>query len=143
MHERPHRLDAFGELIATRVVKDIDYWELLGSIWIDSENIWQNFPNWKRLLRSKRPHKHAFMDADDKKEFKALPNRLTVYRGCVCGQNETGMSWTLDKAKATWFSSRFLRRDKGEKPCVLEKTINKSKAFAYLTGRGESEVIIL
>jgi hypothetical protein len=141
MHERPYRLDAFVKCIANRVVSDTDYWELLGSAWIDSENIWQNQTIWRRLLKSPRPHKHTFMDEDDRKAFKALPSQLTVYRGCRPGQNEAGMSWTLDRDKAVWFSIRY--KSKGTSPHVLERTISKRKAFAYLGGRNESEIIIL
>ena len=141
MYERPYRLNAFVELIKSRVIKDADYWEILGSIWIDSENIWQNLEVWRHLLSSKRSHKRMFMEAEDREALKKLPNQLTVYRGCTRGQNESGMSWTLDKKRAKWFSSRFLRRD--EKAVVLEKTINKNKVFAYLTGRNEEEIIIL
>jgi hypothetical protein len=141
MHERPYRLNAFVDCIANRVVPDKDYWELLGSMWIDSENIWQNLNVWKRLMRSPRPRKQFFMDEDERKAFKLLPPQLTIYRGCIRRQNEDGMSWTLDKDKAAWFSKRFAC--KGESACVLEKTIQKKNVFAYLTGRGESEVIIL
>jgi hypothetical protein len=140
-HERPYRLNALCDYIEKKTIKGGDYWELLGAVWTDSENIWQNLPIWKRLLRSERPHKFRFMDEDERKALKELPSQLTVYRGCTAGLNENGLSWTLDKDKAAWFASRFLT--KSQKPCVHTKTISRKKVFAYLTGRNESEVIIL
>jgi hypothetical protein len=141
LHERPYRLDAFLECTEKATVPDEDYWELLGEMWTDSENIWQNLSTWKRLMRSKRNHRHLFMDEEEREVLKALPKQLTVYRGCTRNQNEHGLSWTLDKVKAKWFSERYVRAH--ERPCILEKTIPKSKVFAYLIGRGENEVIIL
>ena len=139
-HERPYRVNAFIHCIANYTVSDEDYWELLGSIWGDSENIWQNLTKWKRLLRSKRPHRARFME-EDREKLKDLPQQLKVYRGCIRGKNEKGLSWTLDKDRAKWFSNRL--RQKTQNACVLEKEIPKSKVFAYLTRRGESEIVIL
>lgn len=140
-HERPYRLNAICDYIDKKNIKAGDYWELVGAVWSDSENIWQNLPIWRRLLRSERPSKFRFMDEDERKALKELPSQLTVYRGCVSGLNENGLSWTLDKDKATWFSARF--QTKGQHPTVLTKTIRRRDVFAYLTGRNESEIIIL
>jgi hypothetical protein len=56
-HERPYRPNAFAE-IHTKLT-DLDYWQILSSIWVDSENIWQ----WKKQVRpwfsSKRPARDA------------------------------------------------------------------------------------
>lgn len=141
MHERPYRLDAFVRYTEEADMSDDDYWEALGAVWQDSENVWQHFATWKRLLRADRPNKHMFMDEEDREAFAKLPDTLKVYRGCVRDQNEKGMSWTLDRKRATWFSKRFQRA--GEIPCVRSKTIRKDRVFAYLGGRGESEIIIV
>ena len=140
-HERPYRVNASIHCIENYRVSDEEYWELLGSIWGDSENIWQNLADWKRLLRSKRPKRWLFMEEEDRETLKNLPARLKVYRGCIRGQNENGMSWTLDKDKARWFSNRLRRKEWTAR--VLEKEVPKSRVFAYLSGRGESEVILL
>lgn len=138
LHERPYRVDAFEDIEDS--LSNKEYWELLGSIWTDSENIWQNQERWVELLASRRKNQRYFMDADERKALKALPDLLTVYRGAAKGVNEDGLSWTLDEAKAKWFSGRLRR--KGEVPKVLKRTIHKSEVFAYLLGRDESEIIL-
>lgn len=140
-HERPYRLNAFVEYFNKKRIKPEDYWALLGDIWQDSENIWQNIDTWRLLLRSKKPKRHLFMGEDDQAAFDKLPKQLTVYRGCRRGLNENGMSWTIDRDRAVWFSKRLTKE--GDNPCVLEKTVSKKNVFAYLGGRSESEVIVL
>jgi hypothetical protein len=140
-HERPYRLNAFCEYFSQKKIKAEDYWALLGDIWQDSENIWQSIDTWRILLRSKKPKQRSFMGEDDQAAFDKLPVQLTVYRGCRRGLNENGMSWTLDRDRAVWFSKRFTQ--KGDKPCVLKRVVNKKEIFAYLGGRNESEVIII
>ena len=41
LHERPYRLKAFAS-IAHKIKDSKVYWDILGDIWVDSENIWQN-----------------------------------------------------------------------------------------------------
>ena len=136
IHERPYRLEAFCEIEFK--VYDREYWGLLHDIWLDSENIWQYLPYWERFLRSGRPEKEYFMDAEDKKFYKSLPKELTIWRGHQ-KHNKDGLSYTLSKEKAEWFAGRF----KKEEAKVKELQIKKSQIFACIVGRGESEVIIL
>jgi|SRR5579871_2317491 len=135
LHERPYRLDAF-QAIEPKLT-DQEYWKLLGSVWIDSENIGHRFHVWLRLLKSKRPGREYFMDEEDRAEFAKLPEKLTIYRGYQPGKNAHGISYTLDKAKAEWFAKRFSQNGK-----VKTKTVAKSEIFAYLGGRNEREVIV-
>lgn len=141
MHERPYRLDAFTEFVASRIVTDKNYWEMLSSVWVDSENIWQHMEQWRMLLGSFRPGKRFFMSKDERQALQQMPSRFPVYRGCVRGQNEDGLSWTLDRTRAVWFSKR-LNHD-GDAPCVREKIVRKKDVFAYLNGRNEDEIIVL
>jgi hypothetical protein len=78
------------------------------------------------------------MSAEDRKDFKKLPDTFKVYRGYIPGQNKGGYSYTLNKEKAKWFANRFDRNGK-----VVERTVNKDDVFAYLNGRNEQEIIIL
>ena len=136
IHERPYRLQAFCSL--NNVLSDKKYWEILGSIWTDSENIWQNRETWKELLSSKRPHREFMMDKNERQEFVQLPEQLVIYRGYLPYKNKNGFSYTLDEEKAEWFSKRFHADGK-----VLKKTIFKSDAIAYFTGRNEKEIVII
>lgn len=134
LHERPYRLDAFLSIM--NELENIAYWEMLAAIWIDSENIWQNLSRWRQLLNSPRPMKRYFMDEEDRTFLRKLPDTIIIYRGYQKGQNKRGLSWTLDYNKAKWFAKRL--KDNG---MVATKRISKAKVFAYLGGRGESEII--
>lgn len=136
MYERPYRLQAF--LTIKKHLSFSEYWELLGSLWTDSENIWQNQSDWKKLLSSSISKKECFMDEEERKRLKSLPELVTVYRGYVPGKNKSGFSYTLSKKQALWFAKRY---DKSGK--VLTRQIKKSEIFAFKTHRGEEEVIIL
>jgi len=136
MHEKPYRLNAFVEI--KDKLKNEDYWNMLGEVWQNSENIWQNLDEWKILLRDTRPDKEKFMDADELSFYNALPDVVTAYRGYIPGKNMAGLSYSLSREKAEWFAARW--KEKGK---VLTIKIPKKKIFAYLNGRNEQEIIIL
>lgn len=140
-HERPYRLDAFRRWPLP--MTDQDYWETLGAIWSDSENIWQHLSQWKIYLSSSRPGKEWFMDEEEREAFEKLPENLTIYRGYQKWRNKRGLSWTLNKDKAVWFSRRFVTRERRDKAAVDRRVVPKSSVFAYLTGRGEEEIILV
>lgn len=138
LHERPYRLEAFLQ-IADKIRKSPkQYWETLGSIWVDSENIWQNMDEWRYLLENGPEKKEYFMSKEDRAVFKNLPEHLVVYRGFVPKQNKSGYSYTLSPEKAEWFSKRF-----GKPGKVLKREIKKEDVFAYKNDRNEQEIIIL
>ena len=137
-YERPYRLSAFKEYIRLKKVTDDIYWSCLGSIWSDSENIWQEKRSWKHLLSSKRTQREFFMSPEEREIFSSLPETFTVYRGHQ-EQNEDGYSYTLSDEKAKWFAERF----KSKSSSVIEKVVNKSEVFAYLHDRNEQEIIII
>lgn len=136
LHERPFRFEAFSAVASS--MKDKEYWELLSEVWIDSENLWQNLPQWKKLLKSTRKGREHFMSAEERKFLKELPEVVTIYRGYQTGKNKGGLSYTWDEAKAKWFSTRLSKT--GE---VHVRTVKREKIFAYLDGRNESEIIVL
>lgn len=136
LHERPYRLEAFIHLV--RSLNDVEYWRLLSDIWIDTENQHAYLQEWRALLKSDRECREEMMSDEDKVAFSALPTLVTVYRGCQKGLNENGLSWTTDRNKAEFFAHRFRKQG-----MVLERQVRKSEIVAMLTGRGESEVIVL
>jgi hypothetical protein len=60
LHERPWRADALYKLVQVYgdALPDQTYWELVGSVWTDSENIWQNEMIWEDLLDPDQPRVH-------------------------------------------------------------------------------------
>lgn len=136
LHERPYRLEAFVSI--REQLTDREYWELLSSIWVDSENIGKNLLLWKRMLGSQRSGKEYFMDDEEKLALAALPEKVEVFRGYQPGKNYNGLSYTLSKERAEWFAKRFAKDGK-----VRTRVVKKSAVFAFLSVRGEQEVILL
>lgn len=67
---------------------------------------------------------------------------LTVYRGQDAGA-KPGIAWTLDEAVARKFANgAALRVGYRPNPEVMKAVVRPRKVLAYLTGRGESEVIV-
>lgn len=140
LHERPYRVQAFQDLVDQGLLKDDEYWPLLASMWVDSENI-REFPHvWEELLQSDRRRKHTMMDEDELTAYACLPHTLTIYQGHTVDRDD-GWSWTTDLAKAEWFAHRFSRLE-GDAPLVSHGTVAKEHIHAYLLRRGESEVLV-
>ncbi len=119
LHEKPYRFDAFNEVMDK--LSDKEYWKLLGDIWTNSENIWQNLAGWKKLLKSKRGGKKNFMDKSDLKVFNSLPDTVTVYRGYLPNKNKHGLSYSLSKERAEWFAKRWHKTGKVVTPASAER----------------------
>lgn len=136
-HERPYRLQAFekcaGELSPS------EYWELLASIWTDSENIWENKGLWRKLWTAKLPDKESAMDQDELDRLASLPQELTIYRGSNRSTNQKGLSWTLSRDKAKWFANRF--HSNGRRRTICIATVDKKNVHALFLGRNEEEIV--
>jgi hypothetical protein len=142
LHERPYRLQAFISLVESNAeIADADYWKIIGDIWTDTENAYANLNEWEELFGSNRSERNNMMNKEEIAELNSMPETLTIYRGCLHGLNEDGVSWTTDRDRAEWFANRF--GSKGLEPCVLQQEIRKDEVIAYFTRRGESEVLTL
>jgi hypothetical protein len=140
-HERPYRFEAFFKLAMNRAddIPDEQYWKLLASCWIDTENMWQVEPYVRALVTSHRPKKECFMDEEDHKFFDKLPDEFLIYRGHQ-KPNRNGVSWTLSYWRAKWFAQRFEHKGVGK---VSYARCKKEDVIGFLGGRGEYEVAIL
>lgn len=142
LHERPYRVDAirmidfaYGEYIS-----DEEYWYLVGWVWADSENIWQERDEWEELLGSPRPAREAMMSTEEQEHLASLPAVLTVYRGAIAGLNDEGLSWTLDRKVARFFATRWEHLDDDRAIDVGE--VDKEHVVAYFASRDESEIVV-
>lgn len=77
-------------------------------------------------------------DADD---VAPPTSPLTLYRGQDRGA-PIGLSWSLDRATAVKFARGAGVRQASRKGVVLVGTCAYDDAFAYLTGRGEAEIVV-
>lgn len=136
LFERPYRVDAFREYI--HLMSDVQYWEVLASIWIDSENIRENQLVWQELLSSSRGDRHAFVGSAE--ELDAMPETFLVYQGHTDDRDD-GWSWTLDEQTAVWFAHRFARLERA-RPVVSVAVVKRVDVTAYRQDRGEQEIIV-
>ncbi len=134
LHERPHRIEAFVKIVDE--LGDKEYWELLGGIWADSENLWQHGRILPYLINLPRPGREFMMDEEERQFLSSLPEEFIIYRGHQ-KKNRLGYSWTLSFEKAAWFSTRF-----GKVRHVVSAIVSKEDVIAVLLGRSEFEIVV-
>jgi hypothetical protein len=84
-------------------------------------------------------HQGVIIQDDPKKKLPAR-RRFKIYRGQVGDQ--IGISWTLDYEIARKFAITGGTREPIAGGKILELMVTRADVLAYLTGRGESELII-
>jgi len=138
LHEKPYRMSVF--LRVRDHMGDRDYWQALGSLWLETENLHEDQAEWIAALTASRPGRAQWlMDETERAALAGLDEQLTVYRGFRRPGKHLAPSWTLDRARAEWFARRPLDRNKGY---VATTTVAKSSVMAYFTGRGEQEIVL-
>lgn len=135
IYERPYRFEKLIQI--AEQMSDKTFWELFGSVWIDSENLWQVKKLIKIVFSINRPGIENMMDESEKLFFESLPEEVVVYRGHQ-SVNKNGYSWTLSYWKAKWFASRFNK----SKNSVAKGVVKKQDIIAALTRRGEFEIVL-
>lgn len=133
------RLEAVVSLFGTMPTSQ--WWMVFGEEWSCCDNI----RSWVYWLNSKfRQHSRLrlnMMDTKNRAAYDALPDVLTVYRGCY-KHNMAGMSWTLDRNMAVNFPSLLRYRSyDGEQPLLLTMTILRNEVV-YLNDREEQEIVM-
>src|SRR5258707_758604 len=82
---------------------------------------------WRQQLLSLNPAE--FMRQGELGKLQALPDEFIVYRGYQPPSPRDGISWTLDRTVAEFFSKINPHRPVGE---VEERVVRKSDVFALL-----------
>lgn len=85
-----------------------------------------------------------FMDDSEFEFYQALPEIVTIYRGCGEIEFESGyhgISWTLDNKIAEFYASYY--RNNSPRGGVIRKDVPKKHIIAYLSCRDESEVLFI
>jgi hypothetical protein len=141
IHERPYRIDALEEVLFNYEAEDPEtVWDLIGHVWIDSENIYQALDRWKDIWELNVPKRARWvMDPTERKTFNALPREMTIYRGIAHRQAAEGMSWTLDRDRAIWFAKRFASENRT--PMLATGTVRQKDVLAHFLGRNEQEIV--
>ncbi|MCT2882934.1 hypothetical protein [Lentilactobacillus buchneri] len=113
------------------------YWFLLSTLWVWAGDVTDDLDLWRKLFSSNRPDKEiSLMKRDELREFKSLPNKVTVYRAMVPNESD-GISYTT--SIETVF--KFARRHGSQ--FILTGRIKKHDITALFLRRGENEILIL
>lgn len=154
-HERPYRMAFLLELLADGVWEGSeddarlanDFWKTASQVWRDAEAD-ERDPIWTSLANAPVAHPALMMDIEERHALRTMPKVIRIYRGVQVKRGEepdltsmlNGWSWTLRRDTAKWFAKRF--RQPGDRSYVLSTTVPKAWVRAYLTGRGEHEILI-
>jgi hypothetical protein len=124
-------LDLYREMPCT------EWLALLGEHWTSCDNIGRH----RLLLRLLLPDHGPvieMMTAEELDQYHALPDRLTVFRGCG-PDNMLGASWSLSQEVAASFP--FLNRYRQAEPLLVTGKVKKQSVLAVKLDRKELELI--
>lgn len=132
-------------LISFACRMDYTQWlSLLGEEWSSCDNVGQ----YADMLIDETPFGDLLdmptlgkwmMTDDERRDLAALPETLTIYRGCYA-LNKWGLSWTMDIEAARKFP--FLNRyQQGGQALIVTAQIRRSEIIALKNDRNECEVI--
>tara|TARA_R110002073_G_scaffold25827_3_gene85034 strand:+ start:376 stop:1059 length:684 start_codon:yes stop_codon:yes gene_type:complete len=122
-------------------------WPLVNEVWSMSNCIFADEPVWDEIWANayrrdgtlRRCHRFIMRPAD-RRIFDALPETVTVYRGCNSFDAIGGYSWTLSKSVAESFAHR-VSRVRGE-PLIATVSIPRWCLLAYFDERSEQEIVV-
>jgi hypothetical protein len=143
IHERPYRIEALQEVLFDFYPSDEVALSLIASVWVDSENIYQNFESWQEIWNyaANVDNRHKFlMNTEEIAALAAMPDTIEIYRGTSYESSIKGMSWTTNKKKAIWFAQRMCNLDQG--PLLASAMVKKENVLAFFQGRNESEIVV-
>lgn len=120
-----------------------DWLALLGKLWSGFDNIGvygdDVFNAIHERVSSIESVIPQMMSDEERVAFDALPEHITIYRGCG-PRNMSGFCWSLDRGIAAKFP--FMTRYRTNEPMLLTATISKRRASALKLERGEQEIIV-
>lgn len=114
------------------------YWELMRTVWVAAGTT-ETAQRFRALMKSSRPCRSWFMTPEDAAFLDAQDYPLMVWRAWDrnrYGDNDPGISWTLD---GEWCAE--YAKSQGRE--VKWRSVRREEIFAYISRRGESEIIIL
>jgi hypothetical protein len=122
-----------------RLLGNPHYWEIMRTVWVMAGNT-ETAEMFRRMMKSSRPCKGWFMTPEDAAALDAMQFPLTVWRAYDAKRypddTDPGISWTINEQ---W--CREYAAFKGR--VVKSRTVERSDIFAYISRRGEEEIIIL
>lgn len=120
-----------------RQMQHNEWLKLLGEYWSVCDNIATIRTALKSRIGTVGPIAEM-MDNEEQAAYDALPDIVTIYRGCG-KKNIAGASWSLDRDIAARFP--FLVRYKAREPLLVTAKVKKSNILAVKLDRNELEII--
>lgn len=117
-----------------RLLSNPRYWEVMRTVWVAVGST-ETAPLFRTLMQSIRPCRSWFMTPEDAAALEAMPFPLTVWRA-YDAEPDPGISWTLDEQWCRGYAKAKGRR-------VKQMQVSREQVFAYVSRRGEEEVIVL
>lgn len=114
------------------------YWELMRTVWVAAGST-ETAQLFRMMMKSNRPCKSWFMTPEDAAALDAMTFPLTVWRAYDAVRYpdiDPGISWTLDRAWCEEYA-----RSQGR--AIKQRQVSREDIFAYISRRGEEEIIIL
>lgn len=119
-----------------------DYSMCLKEAWVHSEAPMQNINVSKDEILQFFTKATALMSDAEQQFVNSLPERIVVYRGVYNTTDpriaRKGLSWTLSKEQAFWFSQRY----NSAKRIVVQAEIPKDNILCYCDDRNEKEILL-
>ena len=117
-----------------RLLSNPRYWEVMRTVWVAVGST-ETAPLFRSLMQSGRPCRSWFMTPEDAAALEAMAFPLTVWRA-YDADPDPGISWTLDREWCEGYAKAKGRR-------VKQMQVSREQVFAYVSRRGEEEVIVL
>lgn len=122
------------------------YWYAFRKAYEDSDNLYRFKDEIKKALKSKKWHRENLMTRQEKKFLNSLPDIINIYRGMTRDElksSDFGVSWTLKKEIADFFSNNYQRNHDTNKSkrITCKLTIRKKDVIAFFNDRKEFEII--
>ncbi len=139
LHEKPYRISVFRQ-VRDRMANR-DYWQALGSLWLETENLHEHQDEWVGALTADRAGRARWlMDEDERAVLASLGDQVTAHRGFRRAGRHFAPSWTLSVTRAEWFARRAI--DPGTGGYVASVTVPSASVIAYFGGRSEQEIVL-
>jgi len=147
-HEKPYRPEVLIDLLNDGHFNNTpaQYWQLVRDVWVNID-LPEDSPYWAEMLAADIGNSQDMMCEKDREDLAVMPDPIRVWRG-VEGSDEasaleavrTGHSWSVSKEIAARFAKSFARSN--GKAWVGSVLVSKTQVVAYLTDRGEAEIIL-
>ncbi len=128
------------------ILEPSEWLQLLGEEWESCDNIaqWSDAladTPFAELADAPDDWRHHMMTPDELEAFEALPQLVTVWRGCYA-HNKRGLSWSLDRDVAQRFPLLHRYRHDGQ-PLLIRAEVAREQILALKLDRQEAEVIAI